>query len=144
MSQQDTVSLLRECDAGVKMGIASLDEVLDTIRSPRLKERLIRGKEEHESLRREIADALKQLREPGKEPNAAAVSMSWIKTNVKIAVDRSDATVADLMIGGCDMGVKSLSRYLNQYPAAEGFARSLARRLIAAEETLSRDLREYL
>ena len=29
MVEQDTIKLLRECDAGVKMGISSIDEVLD-------------------------------------------------------------------------------------------------------------------
>ena len=29
MVEQDTIRLLRECDAGVKMGISSIDDVLD-------------------------------------------------------------------------------------------------------------------
>ena len=29
MEQQDTVRLLQECDAGVKMGVAAIAEVLD-------------------------------------------------------------------------------------------------------------------
>ncbi len=37
MSEQDTVRLLRECDAGVKMGISSIDDILDYVRDNRLK-----------------------------------------------------------------------------------------------------------
>ena len=29
MIEQDTIKLLRECDAGIKMGVSSIDEVLD-------------------------------------------------------------------------------------------------------------------
>lgn len=32
MIQQDTIRLLRECDAGVRMGIASLDDVRKRVR----------------------------------------------------------------------------------------------------------------
>ena len=45
---------------------------------------------------------------------------------------------------GCNMGVKSLTRYQNQYPAASGHARALAGQLIDAEEQLSNELRRYL
>ena len=33
MIEQDTVKLLRECDAGVKMGISSIDDVLKYVKS---------------------------------------------------------------------------------------------------------------
>ena len=32
MIEQDTIKLLRECDAGVKMGIASIDDVLSRVK----------------------------------------------------------------------------------------------------------------
>ena len=70
--------------------------------------------------------------------------MSWIKTNVKLAVDHSDKTIADLMTDGCDMGVKSLTKYLNQYKAASEKAKDLAKRLIKLEEDLAKDIRRYL
>ena len=70
--------------------------------------------------------------------------MSWLKTNAKLAVDDSDSMIAELMTDGCDMGVKSLTRYQNQYPAASGHARALAGQLIDAEEQLSNELRRYL
>ena len=70
--------------------------------------------------------------------------MSWIKTNVEIAMDRSDETIASLMTDGCNMGVKSLSRYLNQYPAADEKSRSLAERLIALEADTAVSMRAEL
>ena len=48
-----------------------------------------------------------------KEPNVMAQGMSWIKTNMRLAMNTSDETIAELMTDGCNMGVKSLSRYLN-------------------------------
>jgi hypothetical protein len=56
----------------------------------------------------------------------------------------TDATVADLMTDGCNMGVKSLNRYLNQYEAADEVSKDIAKRLINLEEKLAVDIRQYL
>ena len=37
MVEQDTIKLLRECDAGIKMGVSSIDEVLQYIKSDTLR-----------------------------------------------------------------------------------------------------------
>ncbi len=118
MIEQDTIKLLRECDAGVKMGVASIDDVLDHVHSKTLKERLTTCKEEHEKLKSEIHILLDKYHDDGKEPNPIAKGMSWIKTNMKMEMDGSDHAVAALITDGCNMGVKSLNQYLNQYKAA--------------------------
>ncbi|MBQ7113246.1 MAG: hypothetical protein IJO10_03310 [Clostridia bacterium] len=144
MVEQDTVKLLRECDAGVKMGVSSIDDVLDYVHAAPLKERLSRCKREHEELAEQIETLLERYHDDGKDPNPMAKSMSWVKTNVKLAVNESDATIADLMTDGCNMGVKSLNKYLNQYEAADERTKDIAKRLINLEEKLAVDIRAYL
>ena len=144
MIKQDTVKLLRECDAGIKMGVSAIDEVVEYIRDDHLKKKLIHSKEEHETLKEEIHVLLSRYHDDGKEPNPMAKSMSWMKTNVKLMMDESDNTVADLICDGSNMGVKSLSRYLNQYAAADEVSKDIAKRLISIEATLSEDMRPYL
>ncbi len=144
MIEQDTVKLLRECDAGVKMGVSSIDEVLPYVRSDIFEGYLTRCKKEHEDLKKEIEEQLHQYEDRGKNPNPVAKSMSWIKTNVKLAFHESDHTIADLMTDGCNMGVKSLNRYLNQYKAADEVSKDIAKRLINLEEKLAIDIREFL
>lgn len=144
MIEPDTIKLLRECDAGIKMGTASIADVLNKVRDEKLKEMLENGKEQHQKLQEELEGLLDEFHDDGKEPNPMAQGMSWIKTNVKLAMDDSDATIAELMTDGCDMGAKSLSRYLNQYEAADHKAKAFARKLIKLEEDLCQDLRGYL
>ncbi len=144
MIEQDTIKLLRECDAGVKMGVASIDDVLGSVRSDSLKQYLNKCKDEHESLSNEIQKELDRFHDDGKNPNPIAKGMSWIKTNVKLGVDESDSTVADLMTDGCNMGVKSLNKYLNQYKAADEKSKDITKRLINLEEKLTTDIRGYL
>ena len=144
MIEQDTVKLLRECDAGAKMGVSSIDDVMEYVKDEELKRKLKTCKQEHERLNEEIQSALDRFHDDGKEPAAIAKSMSWLKTNVKLAVNESDETVADLMTDGCDMGVKSLSKYLNKYKAADEDSKDIAKRLINIEERLAVDIRKYL
>lgn len=144
MIEKDTIKLLRECDAGVKMGITSIEEVLPSVQSEDLEKLLTTCKEKHENLSEEIQKELQRFHDDGKEPNPMAKGMSWLKTNVKLAMTESDHTVADLMIDGCDMGVKSLSKYLNQYEAADERSKDIAKKLIKLEEKLGEDLRPFL
>lgn len=144
MIEQDTIRLLRECDAGVKMGTASIEEVLPRIKNDKFRKYLEKCKNEHEQLDKEIQSLLHRYHDDGKEPNPVARGMSWMKTNMKLAMDASDETIADLMTDGCNMGVKSLNRYLNEFEAAEEDVKDITKRLIKQEERLSADIRKYL
>lgn len=144
MIEQDTIKLLRECDAGVKMGVSSIDDVVDKAKNGELKKLLSDCKEEHEKLRGEIEGLLDSYHDEGKAPNIVAKGMSAMKTNLKLGLDYSDETIADLMTDGCNMGVKTLNRYLNQYAAADEVSKDITKRLINLEEKLAVDIREYL
>ena len=144
MIEQDTIRLLRECDAGVKMGIASLDDVMSQVHDQKLRDCLAQCRNRHEELDGEIQNQLDRCHDDGKEPNPMAKGMSWMKTNIKLGLDNSDQTIADLITDGCNMGVKSLRKYLNQYKAADENSKNTAKKLIDLEEKLARDMREYL
>jgi len=144
MVEQDTIKLLRECDAGVKMGVSSIDDVMDHVNAEKLRDLLRECRAKHEQLDKELQTLLDRYHDDGKEPNPMAKGMSWVKTNVMLAVKDSDATIADLMTDGCNMGVKSLHKYLNQYKAADEDSKDIAKRLIDLEEKLAIDIRGFL
>lgn len=144
MIESDTIKLLRECDAGIKMGVASIDDVLDYVHDETLRRYLADCRDEHNKLKEEIQVLLDQYHDDGKEPNPMAKGMSWMKTNVKLVMDESDETIADLMTDGCNMGVKSVNKYLNQYKAADEKTKDIAKRLINLEEKLAVDIRCFL
>lgn len=144
MIENDTVRLLRECSAGIKMGVSSIDDVLPKVKSRELSRLLSDSKDEHERLEQETNDLLNSFGDSGKEPNPIAKGMSWMKTTVKLDMDKSDSTVADLITDGCNMGVKSLNRYLNQYKAADERSKDISKKLINMEATLAQNLRCYL
>ena len=144
MIEKDTIKLLRECDAGIKMGVSAIDDVLEYVKSDELKKYLTASKDEHDRLDKKLQELLKKYHDDGKEPNPIAKGMSWMKTNMKLVMNESDGTIADLITDGCNMGVKSLNKYLNKYEAAEERVKDITKRLINLEEKLAIDIRKYL
>jgi hypothetical protein len=144
MIEQDTIKLLRECDAGVKMGISSIDDVMEHVKKEDFRKKLKKCRDEHDDLQCKILQELEKYQDDGKKPNPIVKGMSWMKTNMKLSMEESDATIADLMTDGCNMGVKSLNRYLNQYKAADEVSKDITKRLINLEEKLAVDIRQYL
>ncbi len=143
-NNNDTVYLLKECDAGTKMAVSSIDEVLDKISDCNMKKLLTESKSHHEKLGNEIHSLLLQHNSEEKDPSPMAKGMSWLKTNMKMSMDGSDSAVADLITDGCNMGIKSLHKYLNQYKAADNVSKEICSRLSDIEEQLCKELRCYL
>ena len=121
MISPDTIKLLRECDAGIKMGVSSIDEVLGYVHAAKMKKILIECKEEHNAIKQEIQKLLDEYHDDGKDPNPIAKGMSWIKTNVK-----------------------SLNKYLNEYKAADDRAKDKTKRLIELEKKLCEQMQPFL
>ena len=144
MIEQDTIRLLRECDAGVKMGVSSIDDVLEFRLSEPLKRILERSRAQHLEMHREISRHLGRFGDEGKDPPVIVEIMGGIKANFRLVTEKTDKAAADLMTDGCNMGVKSLSKYLNQYAAADEYSKDITKKLISIEEQLSADIRGYL
>lgn len=142
----DTKLLLKECTAGVKMATEAIDEVLDYAKDPQLKDILCRSRKEHDILDHKLQASVTAYHTEDKEPNPFAKGMSWMKTNMKLAMNdgNDDQTIADLITDGCNMGIKSLHRYLNQYPAADTSIKDITNELIGIEEDLLMEVSGYL
>ncbi|MBR6874449.1 MAG: hypothetical protein IKN17_13165 [Ruminococcus sp.] len=144
MPANDTAELLKECNSGIKMGIDSIDELLPKVRSAKLRNILEECKTTHQRLGTESHKLLERYSEPTMDPHPIAKGMSWLKTNIKMAVEPNDSTVADLITDGCNMGVKSLNSYVNRYENADEEVVKLTKQVIRSEEKLCADVREFL
>ena len=144
MATKETIAILKECDAGVKMALASLDDVWEHMQHAELRAVLNTTRAQHQSVGREIQLLLEECGGREKDPNPMARKMSSVMTKTKLGLDKSDAACARVLLEGCDMGVQSLHHYLNRYRGAEVPARALCRTLVAIEEQLSRDMRGFL
>ncbi len=144
MANDDTVKLLRECSSGVAMGIDAIKEIWEDVINDNLKSILHNSMEKHHELEKDVNNYLRSLHDEPKEPAAMAKGMSHLKTNFKMTTNPSDATIADLITDGCNMGIKSLYRYLNQYKTADNDIRRLAKDIIDEESNLREAVVAYL
>ena len=144
MIEHDTIELLKECDAGIQMGIGAIDEVKDHVTNDAFRAHLDNYQREYAQLQNEMQELLHKYHDEGKDPNPIAQGMAWLKTNVTVAFNDSDEEIADIITDGCNMGIKSLCKYLNQYKAADELSKDFAKRLINLEERQLEGMRQYL
>lgn len=144
MENNDTTSLLKECNAGSKMAVSTIDAIIESVKNEKLKSLLSDTKAHHEKLGNKIHEELLAHDCEDKDPSPLAKSMSYLKTNVKLGMDATDETAAALITEGCDMGIKTLYQYLNKYDQADHSAKDLCERLISIEDTLRKDMYAYL
>lgn len=144
MTTNDTIFLLRECNSGTQMAVYSIDEVLENAKDEKFRALLLDSKKHHEQLGNELHELLEKCGDEPKDPGVIAKGMSWMKTNAKLMVEDSDRVCASLITDGCDMGVKTMHRHLNEYSAADHTAREKAQELIRMEEHLADEMTAYL
>ena len=144
MNTNDTVRLLEQCNSGIKMGVDTIEGTMPNVQSGKLRSILLKSKNEHQSLGSQTHELLNSIGLPYNEPSATAKTMSWIKTNFNLFADSSDSTVAELITDGCNMGIKSLNKYLNDYPNAKPESIDIAHDLINLEKKLALDVSPYL
>lgn len=140
----DNIKLLKECDAGVKMGINGIAQVKDKAYGENLKNLLDSYEDQHEKLYEIINRKLSECDETKKDPNLWGEAGSWISTNIKMMFNDDDEKIADLMIDGCNMGIKSVSRYMNKYSNASKEVMDIANDVIVLEQHFMNELRQYL
>ena len=136
--------MLRECNSGIAMGASAIGKVLPLAKDKELADALATCKSTHKELGDETQRLLRIHGEDTAPLHKMAKVMSDLKIDTRMMIGGSDKTIAGLMTDGCNMGIKSLSGFLNKYSDADATSRSIAKRLIASEEYLALKMRDYL
>jgi hypothetical protein len=142
--ENQSVNLLSQCSAGISMALSAINEVLPAAEDPHLRKTLHLSKAAHENLQARARDLLRVRHATGKNPNPMAKGMNFLKTHTMLLVKPGDSSVADLVVTGCNMGVKNLHRYQNRYPNADPECKDVADKLIGLEADLANSLYSYL
>ena len=142
--REDSAKLLNECYAGIKMGISSINDVLDYAKNEELRKALIDSKEKHLGMEEDCRKILNNSGIEAGKANGFASFMSKIKTDIMLTLDDTDKEVASLITDGCNMGIKSLTGYLNDYSTADEGIKDMVMRLIKEENKLLEEMKKYL
>lgn len=141
---QDTINLLKECNSGCKMATNSIEQVLPNITDEKLKSIIMNYNDKHIKIGDECHQMLKESLEEEQDPPVMAKAFSWISTEMKLIINNDTHKIADLMIDGCNMGIKSVSEYINKYNFSSEESKHLAKKLVGMEQEFMNELLEYL
>ena len=136
--------LLKECSSGCKMAINSLNQVRDFVKDEKLHQLLDQYDKKHKELEEEIGSALEKSGEKEMDPNPAAAMFSRLTTDVKLMLHDDSSQIAKLLMDGCNMGIQSIGKFLNEYKEASFESRSLAKKLVHMDEQLMKELKPFL
>lgn len=142
--ERDTIKLLKECDSGCKMAVDSIRQVKEYAEKESLIKVLDEYDKKHRKFRDEIASQLKEYDEDGKDPEKMASAFSWITTEMKLMLKDDSQQIAKIMMDGCNMGIQSLSEYINKYTEASRESIALAKNIVKAEEAFAKELRDFM
>lgn len=141
---QDTIELLKECDAGCKMAIDSMEQIGKYVSDDQLKTIIQKYNGAHIKMEEDIHRMLNNIGTEGQDPNPIAKASSWIQSEVKMMMNCDAKQAAHLLTDGCNMGVKSLCEYKNQYKAADEKSVALCEKLCDLETKMTYDLQKFL
>lgn len=144
MVENDTTNLLKECNAGSKMATNSMEQIHEYIVDDKLRRIIDRYNDKHIKLGEEITQLLSEYSADEKDPDKMAKVFSWLTTEVKMMFKDDAHQVAKIMMDGCNMGIQSVSEYINKYTAADEKSVELAKELVKIEEDFMKDLKEFL
>lgn len=144
MMDNDTVSLLKECNAGCKSATNSMEQVLEHVKNDKLCALIDKYNGKHIGIGDECHKLLNELGENEKDPKKMAAVFAEVGTEVKLMMEDSTHKAAELLVDGCNMGIKSLSEYMNKYTTADENVVKLVKELIKVEQDFMKDLLEFL
>lgn len=141
---EDTINLLKECNAGCKSATSSMEQVMEHVKDQKLKALITKYNDKHIKIGDECHDMLNEVDENEKDPNKFAMAMAEMGTEMKLTINDSTKKIAGLLVDGCNMGIKGLSGYLNQYCTADAKSTKLTQRLIKLEKDFMDELLAFV
>lgn len=141
---ENSINLLRECNSGCKNATDSMEQILPYIKEEKLKKLVEDYNKKHIKVGDECHKILNENGADEKDPDKVSKAMAWFGTEIKLAFNDSSAKIADMLVDGCNMGIKGLSRYYNRYRGADAEVRDLVFELINIEQDFMNELLAFL
>ncbi len=141
----DTITLLKACNSGCKNATDSMEQVMGLLDDQKLKTLIRDFNDRHIKIGDECHQLLNDCGYDEKDPSPMAKVMSFISTEVKmLGTDNDTKKAAEIMMDGCNMGIKTVSACMNEHSLASSESRALAEKLIALEQQFIDELKNFL
>lgn len=141
---EDSIKMLKQCNAGAKMAIGTIERVYPYAKDNAFKDTLSEYIKKHEDIVARTRELLANYCQGGKDPNPIAEFMAEMTTKMRLKQDGTDSSVASMIIEGCNMGTKKLREYKKKYTCASKDSFDTLQNLIELECKLTNEMQIYL
>lgn len=141
---EDSIALLKECNAGCKSATNSMEQVLGYTEDDGLKKLIEDCNKKHVKLGDECHEMLNKAGCNEEDPEKLVSKMAEFGTEIKLMLNDDSYRIAELMVDGCNMGIKSISKAINKYHKADVDIKNLSYEIISVEQDFMNDLLGYL
>jgi hypothetical protein len=133
------VQLLQDVVRNARTGQDAVEHLMEKVAEDRMRDELIREKEDYAVTRRQSEQALANAGGRAEPVGPLAKAGMWAGLEMETLADRSNAHIAEIVIQGATMGVIEMTKALNSYEGADAGSRDLASRFVAQQnETIDR------
>lgn len=141
---EDTKKLLEECNYGCKMAVESMEQILEYVDDEELEKLIICYMEKHIKIEEKSSVLLEEAEQGEKSPGIVASTFAWLTVEMKLMMKDDNHQVTKILMNGCNMGIQSVSKSINDYHEANGESKQIAKELVDIEEDFMKKLKEYL
>ena len=141
---QDSIELLKQCNSGCKNGTNSMEQVMDYVKDDKLEKLINDYNKKHVKIGDECHKLLNENGAEEKDPNAIVMKMAELGTDVKLMMNDDVYRIAELLIDGCVMGIKTISKYINRCSKADSEVKDIAYELVCVEQDFMNELLAYI
>ena len=142
--QTDNEKMLQEIVQNTEMGKNTLDELMGLTHDQRLKDEMMRQKNEYRRLNQQAHTALDAIGAQAKGQSAAARMSVSMGIRTRTMMDKSTRNLAEMLTQGSGMGVVDCVKAQKDYPNAAPGTKRLAQRLMEFEEDNRVRLEQFL
>lgn len=142
--KEHTEMLLQECYSGLCMAVDSMEQVLPYAKNDELQNVINKYKEKHERLKQQTSDIMCRHDVELKKPGMLASAFSWMTAEAKLMIENDSNQIAKLMMDGSNMGIQSITEYMNKNEAAEEDVIAIAKKIIRVEEEFLQEMKRFL
>ncbi len=138
--------LMQAVYKNAKMGAESVTNIIGKTKDAKLREELTSQLESYYGFETEAKNKLLEMSAEAKEPGIFAKIPADISIKMSTMMDSSNSKIAELMIGGYNMGIVDLQKSLNQ-AQSEGVPEdvmNIANGVIAFEQGSAEKMKSYL
>ena len=128
----------------VEMGIVGIEAIEDKIESRSLAKLILNQKKEYELLKEKLVSLCSKYNVEDKELGSLVKISSDVMVTMKTLMDKSEHTIAKMMMEGTNKGLIQLEELLNNYQGKDEKITELIKETIDLEHQNNEELKIYL